>query len=175
VWQEFAKGLAEEHPEKMFEVLKQCGLMEKFLPEIQRIPGAFSGSLPVRFSLLAWPLQAKQVEGIAERLRAPNDVRELGVLASRNRDTLKNARTPADLFAVLKNTDAFRRPERFGELLETARLNGIDTHRFEKARAAAAAVDAGAIAARAPSDKEIGRLVDEARLNSINEALNKPA
>ena len=168
VWQEFSKGLAEEHPEKMFEVLRQSGLMEKFLPEIQRLPGAFSGSLPVRFALLAWPLEPKQVEAISERLRAPNEVRELGLLAARNRDALTSAKAPAELLGLLKNTDAFRRPERFGDLLEAARLNAVDTKRFERARAAAAAVDAGAIAAGASSDKEIANLIDQARLDALN-------
>ena len=31
VWQEFAKGLAEPHPQLMFDVLRQSGLLQKLL------------------------------------------------------------------------------------------------------------------------------------------------
>src|SRR5688572_1688061 len=37
VWQEFAKGLAEEQPERMFEVLQTAGLQAKLLPELRDI------------------------------------------------------------------------------------------------------------------------------------------
>jgi tRNA nucleotidyltransferase (CCA-adding enzyme) len=64
-----------------------------------------------------------------------------------------------------------RRPERFAELLEAARIAepGIDTARIERARGAAAAVDAGAIAAKAASPSQIAKRVDEARLKAIKE------
>src|SRR4029079_12069643 len=35
VWQEFAKGLMEERPQRMFEVLEACGLRERLLPELE--------------------------------------------------------------------------------------------------------------------------------------------
>ena len=38
VWQEFAKGLAEPQPGEMFEVLRQSGLLQKLLPEIEALP-----------------------------------------------------------------------------------------------------------------------------------------
>ena len=34
VWQEFSKGLMEQAPQRMFEVLEACGLRPKLLPEI---------------------------------------------------------------------------------------------------------------------------------------------
>src|SRR5262249_46140130 len=63
VWQEFSKGLMEAHPQKMFEVLSECGLRSKLLPEVS-IPRKLSGQLAVRFALLAWPLDEKAVEGL---------------------------------------------------------------------------------------------------------------
>jgi tRNA nucleotidyltransferase (CCA-adding enzyme) len=169
VWQEFAKGLAEKHAERMFDVLEASGLMQKLLPEV-KTPRSLSGSLPVRFALIAWPMQAHDVEAVCERLRAPNEVRELAVLASRSREALKSAATPEALLALLKSADAFRRPERFAELLEVARANGLDTTRFDQALQAAAAVDGGALAKKASSPTEIGRLIDEARRRAIAEA-----
>jgi tRNA nucleotidyltransferase (CCA-adding enzyme) len=170
VWQEFSKGLMEERPERMFEVLEACGLRERLLPELETQPELMSGSLAVRFALIAWSLAEDEVETLCRRLRAPNEARELAVLVSRNRERLESANTAGapELLDLLKRTDALRRPERFAELLEVARLaaHGTNFARLEKARAAAAAVDAGAIAATAPP-ADIARLIDEARLKAI--------
>jgi tRNA nucleotidyltransferase (CCA-adding enzyme) len=172
VWQEFSKGLMEERPERMFEVLEACGLRERLLPELETQPEVMSGSLAVRFALLCWALAEDEVETLCRRLRVPNDVRDLAVLVSRNRGALENARRPEELLELLKKTDALRRPERFAQLLETARLaaHGVDFARLERARAAASAVDAGAIAKTA-KEADIAKLVDEARLKAIQEAL----
>ena len=171
VWREFAKGLSEKHPEKMFEVLRQCGLHPKLFPELEAVPGSFSGSIPVRFALLTWPLSETQIKALCERLRAPNEVSELALTASRNRQKLRVAGTasPDVLLGLLKGADAFRRPERFAELLEAARLAepDIDTARIERALKAAGAVDAGAIAAGAASSAEIPQLLDRARVEAI--------
>jgi tRNA nucleotidyltransferase (CCA-adding enzyme) len=176
VWQEIARGLAEPHPERTFEVLDKCGLARKLfddvLPEREALGRAAqaAASLPVRFAVLAWPHEAAAVEALCERLKAPNDVRALALLASRNRVALQAAprATPAELLALLKRTDALRRPERFAELLEAARLAspGLDTATLERAAAAARQVDAGALAAVA-SPNDIARLVDEARVRAI--------
>jgi tRNA nucleotidyltransferase (CCA-adding enzyme) len=174
VWQEFSKGLCEAHPERMLEVLDATGLSQKLLPETRTRPKSFSGSLAVRFAVLAWPLSETQTTTLSERLKAPNEVRELALLASRNRERLLAAHTagPGELLDLLKRGDAFRRPERFGELLEAAHAAepAFDGARLERARSAAEAVDAGAIASKARSATDIARLVDEARIEAITRA-----
>jgi tRNA nucleotidyltransferase (CCA-adding enzyme) len=171
VWQEFSKGLSEEHAEKMFDVLAACSLQRKLLPEIKQLPKRFSGSTPVRFALLAWPLAESQVKALCERLRVPGDMRELALAASKNRPTLRaaGAASPEVLLGLLKSADAFRRPERFAELLEAARLAdpAVDSARIERALQAAAAIDAGAIAASAASPAQIPKLLDRARVQAI--------
>ena len=173
VWQEFAKGLCEPKPQRMFEVLEKSGLRQKLLPELKKIPESFKGSLAARFALLAWPLEEAEVTALCERLRVPNDVRELALAASRNRETLLAAAraTPQALLELLKRADAFRRSERFAELLETARLAapGLDVARVERALAAAAGVDAGSIATAAPQD-QIAKRIDDARREAIARA-----
>ena len=47
----------------------------------------------------------------------------------------------------------------------------VDTTRLERAYTAAAAVDAGAIAAAAPTPADIPRLIDERRIEAITRAL----
>lgn len=39
VWQEFAKGLMEQHPARMIEVLRECGALAKLLPEVDALFG----------------------------------------------------------------------------------------------------------------------------------------
>jgi tRNA nucleotidyltransferase (CCA-adding enzyme) len=177
IWQEFSKGLAEKHPEHMFDVLEACGFLKKFLPELtiekERLRKAAESNspLPVRFALLAWPLQDAEVEALCERLRAPNDVRDLALLACRNRERLRGARgaSPQALLELLKAADAFRRKERFAELLEVAHLSeDLETERVERALRAASAVNAGEIAKKGG---KVPQLIDEARLAAIRRAV----
>lgn len=170
VWQEFSKGLAEEHPGRMFKVLESSGLRERLLPELKSPPQKLPGSPAVRFAQLAWSLQEAQVMALCKRLRAPNDERELALLACRSRPALRASRQAAAeaLLDLLKRADAFRRPERFHELLQVAGFaESIDTARLERALAAAAAVDAGAVAASARAPADIPRLIDQARAHAI--------
>ena len=168
VWQEFSKGLAEAHAEKMFEVLEESGLLRRNLPEIARYPRRFAGSLPARFTLLTWPLEEAQIETLSNRVRAPNEVRDLALTAARCRPKLRNS-APAGLLDLFKTADAFRRPERFAELLEVTQLAepGVDKARIERSLRAAASVDAGAIAANAAAPGEIPKLLDQARMSAI--------
>ncbi len=39
VWQELAKGLMEDHPSRMFEVLRDCGALRRLLPELDALHG----------------------------------------------------------------------------------------------------------------------------------------
>jgi tRNA nucleotidyltransferase (CCA-adding enzyme) len=39
VWQELARGLMEEKPSRMFEVLRECGALARLLPEVERLWG----------------------------------------------------------------------------------------------------------------------------------------
>jgi tRNA nucleotidyltransferase (CCA-adding enzyme) len=175
VWQEFAKGLMEREPERMFEVLEACSLQKKLLPELGERIGIAGGSLAVRFARLCWPLKEREVEALCERLKVPGEVRELALLACRTRVALRASRlaTPRALLELLKRADAFRRPERFEQLLEVAHRDQpiVDTTRLERALKAAAAVDAGAIALQAPAPGDIPRLIDERRVEAIARAL----
>jgi len=174
VWQELSKGLMEDEPERMFEVLETTGLQQKLLPELRERIG-ISGSLPVRFARLAWPLKEGEVQALTERLKVPGEVRELALLACRCRVALRASRlaTAQALLELLKRADAFRRPERFQQLVEVAQRDVpvVDTGRVERALEAASRVDAGAIAAQARNPQEIARLIDEARVQAIERDL----
>jgi tRNA nucleotidyltransferase (CCA-adding enzyme) len=59
------------------------------------------------------------VEALAQRLRVPNGFRELGVLGARHHAAVHRAAElrPDTVLKLFEATDAFRRPERFSELL----------------------------------------------------------
>jgi tRNA nucleotidyltransferase (CCA-adding enzyme) len=39
VWQELARGLMEQRPSRMFDVLRECGALQRLLPEVERLWG----------------------------------------------------------------------------------------------------------------------------------------
>jgi tRNA nucleotidyltransferase (CCA-adding enzyme) len=39
VWQEFAKGMMESKPSRMFNVLRECGALKRLMPELDRLSG----------------------------------------------------------------------------------------------------------------------------------------
>ncbi|HVC13075.1 MAG TPA: multifunctional CCA tRNA nucleotidyl transferase/2'3'-cyclic phosphodiesterase/2'nucleotidase/phosphatase [Burkholderiales bacterium] len=198
VWQELAKGLMEKDAARMFEALDDCGALGPLLPELAELfasPQARAGvfaalgraaqdaaPLAVRFALLAWMLEddaARRIEAFAERLRLPNEVRELALTTCRCRAGLAGAHraSAAALLETLKRADAFRRPERFAELLRVARLAepgaqaAAGAERLGRALAAAASVDAAAIAQAAAAPAEIPAQLDAARAQAIARAL----
>jgi len=97
-----------------------------------------SGSIAVRFAALThdlgkartpreqWPSHRGHeeagvalIETLAERLRVPNALRELAILAARQHGRVHRALElrPATVLELLEACDAFRRADRFGELL----------------------------------------------------------
>ena len=59
------------------------------------------------------------IEALCDRLKVPNTHRELAILAARYHTLVHRAAElkPATLLGLLENCDAFRRPERFAQLL----------------------------------------------------------
>ena len=199
VWQELARGLMEKSPVLMFEVLERCGALARLLPEARPVleeaarRTAFDAalaraagrraSLAVRFALIGWLMPDEgesRLRALCERLRVPNEPRELALVALRCRAALGAAEraTARELLELLKLADAFRRAERFAELLELAQAagaGGAALERVARARAAAAGLDAGAIAAAAASNAEIPQRLDAAREHAIAAALGGTA
>jgi tRNA nucleotidyltransferase (CCA-adding enzyme) len=199
VWQELARGLLEPEPQRMFEVLGACGALARLMPEVHSIRadevrrrafddalGRAIGSLSVRFALIAWFIPAdfpagceRFVAGLCGRLRAPTEVRGLALAVCRCKTLLECAAdaSAAELLELLKSADAFRRGERFRDLLAVARAADPGTGRVratartELALQAAAAVDAGGIAAAAPTSTKIAERIDDARTRAIAAAL----
>ncbi|OGA97889.1 MAG: multifunctional CCA tRNA nucleotidyl transferase/2'3'-cyclic phosphodiesterase/2'nucleotidase/phosphatase [Burkholderiales bacterium RIFCSPHIGHO2_12_FULL_69_20] len=73
VWQELSRGLMEDRPERLFEVLRGCGALARLLPEVDRLwgvpqPAAHHPEIDTGVHLML-------VLGAAARLQAPLTVR----------------------------------------------------------------------------------------------------
>ena len=163
VWQELARGLMEQRPSRMFEVLRGCGALQRLLPEVDRLWGVpqraeyhpeidtgvhlmmvldmsarLQASLPVRFACLCHDLgkgstpadqlprhigheqrSARLLKAVCERWRVPRESRELADVVAREHGNVHRSASlsAAALVRLLERCDAFRRPERFHEVL----------------------------------------------------------
>jgi tRNA nucleotidyltransferase (CCA-adding enzyme) len=159
--------------------------------------------LPVRFAALThdlgkgvtpkalWPKhhghEHKSVElvgNLCQRLRAPNDCRDLAVLVARYHGDAHRAEElrPGTILKLLAATDVYRKPERFEEFVDAC---ACDFHGrtgyvrrpyppadiLQCAAAAARAVDAGTIALGVEDPGRISAAIEAARLKAVTEAL----
>jgi tRNA nucleotidyltransferase (CCA-adding enzyme) len=193
VWQELARGLMEARPSRVFDVLRECGALARVMPEVDALwedadaaraalrtldAAAQAGAtLQARFAALARALDPLVVESLAGRLRLPADCRDLALLAARHSHAIEDAEelSAEEVLELFDATDAWRRSERFSELVAAALAGepGSAAVRklLERARAAAAAVNAGEIAKASSTPAEIRDRVAQARLAAIRQAL----
>ncbi len=166
-------------------------------------------SLPVRFAALVhdlgkgatdpadWPRHIAHearsvalVDGVAKRLKLPNEVKDLALMTAREHGNVARAQAMRanTIVKMFERCDAFRKPARFAAMLEASECDargrtGFEHHPFpqaallQRALAAAQAVNAGAIAAdvmqRAPerASEKIAEAVHQARVAAVEQAL----
>jgi len=201
VWQELARGLMEDTPSRMLQELDACGALSHLLPELPEPTDGGSARkdlhrvldhaarsqapLTVRFACLCLPiLDAPARERLCERLRAPNDCRDLALLAPRERRTVDRSEglDATAVVQMLERCDAFRKPARFGELLQVcaiaaASCDGRTDHayparsRLQAALSAAQAVVTDAIARRVMAEGktglQVGAAIHAARIDAV--------
>lgn len=158
-------------------------------------------SLPVRFAALThdlgkgltppehWPKhhghEAKSVglvKTISERLRIPADCRDLALLVARYHGDIHRALElrPETVLKILESADAFRRPERFAEMLQACESDfrgrpGYENRvypaaeHFHRALAIASAISAASIAGKNPGNEK--NAINKARLLAIKSGL----
>jgi tRNA nucleotidyltransferase (CCA-adding enzyme) len=232
VWQELARGLMEQKPSRMFEVLRGCGALARLLPEVDRLWGVpqpaehhpevdtgehlmlvldmaarLKAPLSVRFACLGHDLgkgttpadelprhiahEARSVtlvRAVCERLRVPTDCRELAETVAREHGNVHRSESldAAAVMRLLERCDAWRRPQRFAELLLACECDARGRTGFEErpypqrerlqgALDAALAVDTGAVSAealaRGRQGAAIGDAIRQARQAAVAERL----
>ena len=194
VWQELSRGLMEGTPSRMFAVLRDCGALARILPELDAGEGLMltideaAGrrvELPVRFAVLMHALrQAPQrITELCKRLRVPLECRDLAVMSAREHDPVERALAlgPDEIVTLFERSDAFRKPERFSQMLLVAACMARAPDYPQAAwllrgLAAARAVNAGEIAGRCAENKAgIPGAVHAARVVAVAAALNASA
>ncbi|MDZ7828867.1 MAG: multifunctional CCA tRNA nucleotidyl transferase/2'3'-cyclic phosphodiesterase/2'nucleotidase/phosphatase [Halofilum sp. (in: g-proteobacteria)] len=162
VWQETEKALAAPAPARYFEVLDDCGALERVLPELAPLFAdgdgvealgavcARTGDPALRFAALAHSLDpGDALAALGRRLPVPGSWIDLAGLLGRWLPLIRRAPTaaPREIEACLTGTDVLRRPERFERLLAVAEMVAADAapgcEHLRKAAAAFAAVEAG--------------------------------
>jgi tRNA nucleotidyltransferase (CCA-adding enzyme) len=231
VWQELSRGLMEQRPDRMLEVLRGCGALARLLPEVDRLWGVpqpeahhpevdtgvhllmvlrmaaqLEAPLTVRFACLCHDLgkgttpadelprhiahEARSValaEAVCERWRVPADCRALAVVTAREHGNIHRSAglNAKSLVRLFERCDAWRRPDRFRELLLACECDargrlGLEEKPYAPrpqlgaALAAARAVDTAAVAAEAVAQRHtgpaIGVAIAQARAQAIRNA-----
>ncbi|MGM0434899.1 MAG: multifunctional CCA tRNA nucleotidyl transferase/2'3'-cyclic phosphodiesterase/2'nucleotidase/phosphatase [Pseudomonadota bacterium] len=187
VWQETRRALHEAHPRVFFEVLDACGALAVVMPEIAspeevlerglaalvRAAG-ISDATGVRFGALVARLDADTAQAFSERLRVPNNCRDIAVSSA------ALPRWPTPLSAdwveqLLDKADAWRRPERFEQLLmvmEACGLDGRAAARVREARSRAAAVNPKALMKEGYHGRALGEAIAARRRQAIEQVVD---
>jgi tRNA nucleotidyltransferase (CCA-adding enzyme) len=183
VMQEISRGLMEKKPSRMLGVLADCGLIGRLYAELEDLADTAAALdraaerglvLPARFAVLANACRSTRAAAdFLGKLRVQQDAAQLARLLVELRDSLETATSSAAIVDVLERADAFRRPERFELLLQAYEAcRGPTAKRFRVAQKAAAAVDAGALAALHRNDAaQIPPAVRQARVVAAGRAL----
>jgi tRNA nucleotidyltransferase (CCA-adding enzyme) len=228
VWQELARGLMEDRPSRMFEILRACGALARILPEVDRLWGVpqradyhpeidtgvhnmmvldmaarLRAPLPVRFACLTHDLgkgttpaevlpkhigheqrSADLLKKLCNRLRVPNECRELADVVAREHGNIHRSGEAgaAALVRLLERCDAFRKPQRFEQVLLACECDargrlGMEERPYPQrerllgALAAARAVDTAGLAAQAREKglqgEQIGERIQQARAQAV--------
>jgi len=224
VWQELARGLMERKPSRMFEVLRNCGALQRILPELAALWGvpqpekwhpeidtgvhvmlvvdwaaAQGFSLPIRFAALLhdlgkgstppemWPRHhghearsERLAEQVCARLKVPGECRDLALMTAREHGNVGRAfeMRPDTLVRFFARCDAFRKPQRFIDMLRAAECDhrgrtGLELQPFpqapylEGALQAAQQIDAGAIAGQQTQPQRIPEAILAARTAQV--------
>jgi len=195
VWKELARALAEKNPEKFFEVLAECGALDKLFKGLDLNGDAFKALQAatrlsikpvVRFAALLSLYDTNQtlaianVNHICDRYRAPNEYRELAILTIKHYSTAHHAETlsaPA-IVHFLYTIDIFRREHRFQHFMLAAKaiaqtVNVSFNPDFLKACAQAAkAVDIRQLMTEGYKGEALAIKLREKRVEKISVLLN---
>ena len=202
VWQELSRGLMESKPSRMLQVLRECGALEVLLPEIKLAnleiksesdpnlmdsnlildtAARIKAPLAVRFACLTNSLAPEFLKAICNRLRVPTDCKDLADLLVRERVKIQHSSDldAADLVKLLERCDAFRKPQRFSDLLlacecidEQLELGQYLPGALQAAQSVVTSEVAEAAVAQGLDGKQIGERVHAARVVAVAAALN---
>jgi tRNA nucleotidyltransferase (CCA-adding enzyme) len=198
VWQETQRALQEKVPRVYFEILQSCGALSRLMAPLARILETrgqnthfplealeaackTNDATAVRFAALVGATGSPEaVKKLHRTLRIPKDCDQLATLAlSLAPKMLPLPESPQALQFLFDEADAWRRPERFSQLMTAveaiAQASGTQLMRtgLESALESAREVDPKALMAEGYSGPALGKAIHEARRSRIAAALIK--
>jgi tRNA nucleotidyltransferase (CCA-adding enzyme) len=121
---------------------------------------------------------------LCERLRVPGECRDLGLLVARYHGDVHRAKElrPDTIVRLFQNCDAWRKPQRFAQILEACASDARgrtghehddypQAHFLQRVFQAAQAVNAGEIARQCEDKNLIAERVKEARIVAVEQAI----
>ena len=185
VWAEFKKGLKEKHPDKMVDVLVDCGLWQRLFADVvwneakrTALLRAAEKKAPTAVRAVILFTNADDTESAARerlsKLKTSADVIDLAVLMTRVKSRLLTAVSVDERAETLDKSDVLRRPERFALGLLTLQClePTFDAERWRQDAQKWCSVNAGAIAQAAAKEgkkNEIAQRVRAARTAALSE------
>lgn len=186
VWKELSRALMTKAPERFFEVLEQCHALPILFPElVDNTPGitALKAAVSkqhndlIRFAALLHNLEPKQVQSLCNRYRLPKEYTDLALLVSRYLKCYKNLNSSnaKDFLDLLRATDAFRRPQRFFDFLQTCALvpggDGPSEALCKKVLTAAGDINTNDLVEKNLAGPEMAKAVYDLQLDAIHQVL----
>lgn len=182
VWQEWQKSLETQNPAVFIQVLQTSGALLHIFPELEAVHledmlkklsevARRSKQPAVRFaSFMSGLGHKKPIEALSRRLRVPNTYRVLAEL-SVVFDALKPTQIKQDaksVVIVLESVDAFRKPERFLDLLTVCEPRTIVQNMWLEALKASKSVDIGVLVAEGHQGAAMKEALHERRVAAVH-------
>ena len=196
IWQELARALRSQAPQRFIDVLEECGALEEIWPtaftvqwrnmssrkemlaQLKQVV-AIHPELDKRLAILLKKLKPEEIDAWGDELRVPNDITEYCFAVAEFEACHEFVLSPQIVLDLFNRTDVWRKPARFTEVMKLFESIGVGVANWSKLVNAALQVDGGQIAAKISQlgsssnlGEQIHQAVVHARLMAISQALD---
>ena len=196
IWQELARALRSQAPERFIDVLEECGALEEIWPtaftvqwrnmssrkemlaQLKQVV-AIHPEIDKRLAILLKKLKPGDISTWGGELRVPNEITEYCFAVAEFEACHEFVLSPQIVLDLFNRTDVWRKPARFTEVMKLFESIGVGVANWSKLVNAALQVDGGQIAAKISQPgsssnlgEQIHQAVVHARLMAISQALD---
>ncbi len=196
IWQEIARALRSQAPERFIDVLEECGALEEIWPTAFTVQWrnmssrkemlaqlnqvvAIHPEIDKRLAILLKKLKPVEISTWGGELRVPNEITEYCFAVAEFEACHEFVLSPHIVLDLFNRTDVWRKPARFTEVMKLFESIGVGVANWSKLVNAALQVDGGQIAAKISQlgsssnlGEQIHQAVVHARLMAISQALD---
>ena len=196
IWQELARALRSQAPQRFIDVLEECGALEEIWPtaftvqwrnmssrkemlaQLNQVVGIHP-EIDKRLAILLKKLKPVEISTWGGELRVPNEITEYCFAVAEFEACHEFVLSPQIVLDLFNRTDVWRKPARFTEVMKLFESIGVGVANWSKLVNAALQVDGGQIAAKISQlgsssnlGEQIHQAVVHARLMAISQALD---